>query len=201
MKTVVSCINWGKLQSSECLQLETETTVHCTSQDGTRWRRGQMEINPFTAMLAAPSLGKWPITVPNLKSLSLWGCFLAPFHEHAAGFVCSVEIGFVTGPSNTLFVCTFQPGNLTCWGSEGVNRVNCNNGWREIQTHKRFKGTLFIRTKHNLQILGVIPFDKLQNNTWTTVKWEKRWKMRWRAEPLIGFRLSCVVFLSRINTF
>ena len=26
-------------------------------------------INPFTAMLAAPSLGKLPITVPNLKLL------------------------------------------------------------------------------------------------------------------------------------
>ena len=37
----------------------------------------------------------------------------------------SVKIRFVTGPSNTLFdgvyVCTFQPRNLTCWGSEGVN--------------------------------------------------------------------------------
>ena len=39
-----------------------------------------------------------------------------------------------------------------------------------IQTHKRLKRTLFIRTKHNMQILGVIPFFKLQNNTYTTVK-------------------------------
>ena len=35
----------------------------------------------------------------------------------------------------------------------------------KIQTHKRFKGTLFIRTKPNIQILGVIPFMKLQNKT------------------------------------
>ena len=33
------------------------------------------------------------------------------------------------------------------------------------QTCKRFKRMLFIRIKHNLQILGVIPFIKLQNNT------------------------------------
>ena len=35
----------------------------------------------------------------------------------------------------------------------------------KIQTHKRFRRTLFIRTKHNLQIFRVIPFIKLQNNT------------------------------------
>ena len=32
-----------------------------------------------------------------------------------------------------------------------------------IQTHERFKRTLFIRTKHNIGIVGVIPFIKLQN--------------------------------------
>ena len=42
------------------------------------------------------------------------------------------------------------------------------------QTHKTFKGTLFIRTKHNMQILGVIPCIKLQNETQTTVKWCKK---------------------------
>ena len=34
----------------------------------------------------------------------------------------------------------------------------------QIQTHKRFKRTLFIRTK-TLEIFGVIPFIKLQNDT------------------------------------
>ena len=37
----------------------------------------------------------------------------------------SIESRFVIGPPNTLFagvyVCTFQPGNFTGWGSEGVN--------------------------------------------------------------------------------
>ena len=30
-----------------------------------------------------------------------------------------------------------------------------------IQTHKLFKRTLFIRTKHNMRIFVVIPFIKL----------------------------------------
>ena len=34
-----------------------------------------------------------------------------------------------------------------------------------IQTHKRFKRTQCIRTKHSMRILGVIPLIKLQNNT------------------------------------
>ena len=40
----------------------------------------------------------------------------------------------------------------------------------KIQTHKKFKGTLFIRTKHSMRIFGVIPFIKLQNDTSATVK-------------------------------
>ena len=34
-----------------------------------------------------------------------------------------------------------------------------------IQRHERFRRTLFIGTKHNMQIVGVIPFIKLQNDT------------------------------------
>ena len=34
----------------------------------------------------------------------------------------------------------------------------------KLQTHKRFKRTLFIRTRQNQQILGEIPFAKLQND-------------------------------------
>ena len=51
----------------------------------------------------------------------------------------SVKSRFVIGPSNILFagvyiyMCTFQPGNRTGWGSEGVNNhivavQQC--GWR-----------------------------------------------------------------------
>ena len=35
----------------------------------------------------------------------------------------------------------------------------------KVQTHKMFKRTLFIRTKHNMQMFGVIAFIKLQNDT------------------------------------
>ena len=35
----------------------------------------------------------------------------------------------------------------------------------QIQTHKRFETTLFIRTKHIMQIFGAILFIKLQNDT------------------------------------
>ena len=38
------------------------------------------------------------------------------------------------------------------------------HAWK-IQTQKRLKRMLFIRTKHNMQILGVIPFSMLQNHT------------------------------------
>ena len=37
--------------------------------------------------------------------------------------------------------------------------------WWDPKHEKRFKITLFIRTKHNMQIFGVIPFIKLQNDT------------------------------------
>ena len=51
-----------------------------------------------------------------------------------------------------------------------------------------FRRTPFIRTQHNLHILGIIPFIKLQNNTWTTVQW---WKMRWKAKLFICFSFFC----------
>ena len=35
----------------------------------------------------------------------------------------------------------------------------------EIQTHKRFKRTLLIRTKHNMRIFGVTPFFRIQDNS------------------------------------
>ena len=35
----------------------------------------------------------------------------------------------------------------------------------KTDTNKRFKRTLFIRTKHNMRIFEVSPFIKLQNDT------------------------------------
>ena len=48
------------------------------------------------------------------------------------------------------------------WKMKKVTELNC---FYEIQTHKRFKGTLFIWTKHNIGIFGLIPIIKLQNDT------------------------------------
>ena len=45
--------------------------------------------------------------------------------------------------------------------SNTVDSVNCY----KIQTPKRFKRTLIIATKHNLQTFGVITFVKLENDT------------------------------------
>ena len=55
-----------------------------------------------------------------------------------------------------------------------------------IQTHERFKSTLFIRTKHSMRIFGLIPFTKLQNDTETIVKWRTVWC---RAKTLIYLHL------------
>ena len=84
-------------------------------------------VNPFTAMLAAPSLRKGSIKVPNLKPLRL----VCPFaRQHRKWFLskCTVlKVRFVIGPSNRQFagvsVCTFQ-----CCGSEGVKlgKTNCS---------------------------------------------------------------------------
>ena len=79
-------------------------------------------------MLAMPSLGKRPIKVPDLKTLRLFFLHLCmskwkDFYENAH----TIESRSVTGPSTILFawvyVCTFQPGNFTGWGSEGVNAL------------------------------------------------------------------------------
>ena len=82
------------------------------------------DVNPFTAMLAAPSLWKRPIKVPNLKSLRLFSpCARA--REQNSVKTLSTESRLVIGPSDILFasvyVCRFQPGNLADWASEGVN--------------------------------------------------------------------------------
>ena len=82
------------------------------------------DVNPFTAMLAAQSLWKRPIKVPNLKSLRLLPpCARA--REQNSVKTLSTESRLVIGPSDILlasvYVCRFQPGNLADWGSEGVN--------------------------------------------------------------------------------
>ena len=88
-------------------------------------------VNPFTAMLAALSPRKRPMKVANLKSVwLLFSFFFSPsvacVRERTSIETHGIERKFVIGLSNILiadvYVCTFQPGNYTSWGSEGVNR-------------------------------------------------------------------------------
>ena len=44
------------------------------------------------------------------------------------------------------------------------SRSGLGGRW-SVQTHRRFKRSLFIRTKHSMQIFEVIPLIKLQNDT------------------------------------
>ena len=70
-------------------------------------------------MLAALSLGKRPIEVPNLKSLRLFPIF-AEAHERTSIELYSIESRAVIEPSNILFsgvyMSTFQPRKFTGWG-------------------------------------------------------------------------------------
>ena len=47
------------------------------------------DLNPFTAMLAAPSLGKKPRKVSNVKPFRL---FLPPSHEYVKGFLSKCTV-------------------------------------------------------------------------------------------------------------
>ena len=81
----------------------------------------QVKLNPFAAMLTAtPSLLKRPIKVPNIKSLNKTN----PSRERVKRFLSKCAVLKVDLLSNILFasvyVCTFQPGNFTGWGSEEV---------------------------------------------------------------------------------
>ena len=59
-------------------------------------------INPFTAMLAAPSLGKRPMKVPDLKPLRIFSSVVWA-HERTSIQMHSIERRFVTGPSDTQY--------------------------------------------------------------------------------------------------
>ena len=98
------------------------------------------------------------------------------------------------------FKCLFHKRSYNYSWDELQERIlNGTDTSCKIQTPKRFKGTLFIGTKQNQQIFGVMPFVKLQNDT-EQLNGQKRWQMKWQAKPLICFWLamsfSCPVFSS-----
>ena len=74
---------------------------------------------------------------------------------------------------------------------------------RLIQTRKRFKIMLFIMTKHNMQILGVISFIKLQNSIKKKKKLQKAHRLSFRYVILVipvSFDQHFFFFLTLRNT-
>ena len=75
-------------------------------------------------MFAAPPLGKRPPT--KVAKLEIIKTF-SPSYKHVKGILSKrtmMKVDLLKGPSSILFagvhVSTFQPGNFTGWGSEGV---------------------------------------------------------------------------------
>ena len=79
--------------------------------------------------------------------------------------------------------------------NDGVAIGDKDGSTFKIQTHKRFKRTVFIRTRQNQQIFGVIPFVKLQKDTWTTAKRSKTMKNEMESFYVFG---SCFSTLAVI---
>ena len=46
-----------------------------------------------------------------------------------------------------------------------ITKISKSEIWKKIQTHKRFKRTLFPGTRQSQPIFGIIPFVKLQNDS------------------------------------
>ena len=113
------------------------TWTSCTSPaPGSTWRtRSSARSNPWQA----PS-SRSPEPVQRAARLTCTRAELACCHAWAPG--CRKPVLWL------LCVCVL----FVCF-------------WFKIKTHKRFKRTLFIMTKHNQQIFGLIPFIKLQNDT------------------------------------
>ena len=100
---------------------------------------------------------------------------------HAWGDKCKpdsgegVEVVSVQGPyawgdkcePTLMRVQRLQATNVINWHNQlartgvSINALLLN--W--IQTYKRFERTLFIATKHNTRMIGIIPFIMLQNDT------------------------------------
>ena len=94
---------------------------------------------------------------------------LLRYNKHYRLLVCLKSIQKKTN-SNDLGITNDLGTNTADWALWNWEHLtdyhaHLKNKEYKIQTHKRFKRMLFIRTKHNLQIFGVIHFIKLQNNT------------------------------------
>ena len=87
-------------QMHSCIQCVHHSVIHV--------------FNPFTAVLAAPSLGKSPVKVPNFKTKPLnpfCPLLMGTCRERISIKMDNIESRFIIGPSDILFggvnVCTF----------------------------------------------------------------------------------------------
>ena len=98
---------------------------------GVNFRLGCVLINSFTAMFAAPSLGKRSIKMPNMKPSMFSGLLRESmwkdFYQNAQHWkwICSKDHQIYC-----LEACTcalFSPGTFTGWGSDRVNQSSGNS--------------------------------------------------------------------------
>ena len=117
---------------------------------------GLMENSGVYILREKPTAAEW--CHPLFYNGSLRWCRVIPVHVI---LLCRFEItakhGLGVGDGKSL-------------SDRTMTRDSANSDTLKIQTHKRFKRTLFISTKHSMRMFGVTPFFKQQNNTWTTVK-------------------------------
>ena len=111
-------VRWRKAVINQCSDFAT--THRCPGSI-----KKKLNVNPFTAMLAAPSLGKRSNKSVKFETIKAFHPFTWA-RERIFIKMVSIENRFVIGPSHILFwgvhACTFQPGNFTGCGSEGVNK-------------------------------------------------------------------------------
>ena len=111
--------------------------------------RCSRQLNPLTAMSAAPSIGERPPNVQNLQALRLSppppprpppSRPRPPFawaRERISTQMHNIESRFAIGLATILFagvyVCAlFSPGNFTGWGSEEVNSLTRARRQRKV---------------------------------------------------------------------
>ena len=81
------------------------------------WNIDKLLLNPFTAMMSLENDQK---KCKNLKLFSPLFFFYTLACEQAFIKTCNTESRYATGPQKILRACTFQPGNFTGCGREGV---------------------------------------------------------------------------------
>jgi len=82
--------------------------------------------------------------------------------------------------------CSRSGFTLTEYSLQLLHNISLMNQYNSGMI-KGLKITLFINMNHNMRIFGVIPLPRYKKTFKQPLNDEKRWKMRWRANPLIFF--------------